>query len=492
MNPTALPRRSLAAFAVLLAFLCAAPGALAAVRHASPTGTGSTCDAGTPCDVVTAVNGAGANDEVILASGNYGSEASPITTQLAIDDANLVVHGAAGAQRPVLFTATAATQAVRLSAAGAQLRDVEIRMSANHTAVFVTIGLAERIVATSSAGDAPACQIGAQTLRNSICLNTSTASGGVAAQVLIQGTGTGTMRNVTAISTAPAGIGVRVRQSSSSSNATATLNATNVIAQAAADATARDASAVTVAASTFANLNLANSNYDTQDETGPGTEDVTDPGTGTGNQMTPPVLGADFRQVTGSPTIDAGVNDAANGTLDFEGDARTIGSSTDIGADEFVPTASSSGGSGSAAGGTAGAGTGAGATNVGGLLAPSNVFSFGKFNPLTGEWVINVPGPGGLVAEDAATVKKTEAAARKRKKKKRKKAALIKIVKTTATKAGPVRLKLTLSKAGKAKLRKSGRVAVTVRVTYTPTGGTARSTSKRIIFKVRRKKKKKR
>jgi len=51
--------------------------------------------------------------------------------------------------------------------------------------------------------------------------------------------------------------------------------------------------------------------------------------TGTANQTAPPVFvdaaGGDFHQRLGSPTIDAGVNDPANGTTDLEGEPRAYG-----------------------------------------------------------------------------------------------------------------------------------------------------------------------
>ena len=45
----------------------------------------------------------------------------------------------------------------------------------------------------------------------------------------------------------------------------------------------------------------------------------------------------DFREALGSPTIDVGVNSAANGPFDFEGLPRTMGDGTDIGAAEYDP-----------------------------------------------------------------------------------------------------------------------------------------------------------
>ena len=56
------------------------------------------------------------------------------------------------------------------------------------------------------------------------------------------------------------------------------------------------------------------------------------------NQIAAPLLvnlaGGDFHQQPGSPTVDAGVNDAANGSADPDGNPRTIGAATDIGAFE--------------------------------------------------------------------------------------------------------------------------------------------------------------
>jgi len=44
-----------------------------------------------------------------------------------------------------------------------------------------------------------------------------------------------------------------------------------------------------------------------------------------------------FHEAPGAPTIDHGVNSAANGVHDVDGDARTVSGRTDIGADEFIP-----------------------------------------------------------------------------------------------------------------------------------------------------------
>lgn len=99
-----------------------------------------------------------------------------------------------------------------------------------------------------------------------------------------------------------------------------------------------------VQASTFnaagkATATLVDSNYATTNATGAGTESVTAAGTG-GNQTDDPLFVtpalADYRQVEGSPTIDKGSTDTHSGALDLDGEERTMGEGTDIGADEFT------------------------------------------------------------------------------------------------------------------------------------------------------------
>ena len=53
----------------LMAWLCLASPAAAAVRVADPAGAGTACTNAAPCPITTAVNSAGAGDEVILNPG---------------------------------------------------------------------------------------------------------------------------------------------------------------------------------------------------------------------------------------------------------------------------------------------------------------------------------------------------------------------------------------------------------------------------------------
>jgi hypothetical protein len=87
-----------------------------------------------------------------------------------------------------------------------------------------------------------------------------------------------------------------------------------------------------------ASVALDHSNYATVSQGGGATATLA--GTGS-NQTAAPrfvnVAANDFHEAVGSPTIDAGATDPANGVSDLDGNPRTIGSSTDIGAYEFVP-----------------------------------------------------------------------------------------------------------------------------------------------------------
>ena len=121
---------------------------------------------------------------------------------------------------------------------------------------------------------------------------------------------------------------------------------------------------------------------------------------------------------------------------------------------------------------------------------PSNSFTIGsKIVFKNGQTVltINVPGPGTLKAAPAgATASRVASIA----KKKKKKPALIKSVKKKVTKAGKVTLTFKPTKAGKKVLKKKHKLSAKMRITFTPTGGTPNSTTKKITIKAIKKHKK--
>jgi hypothetical protein len=95
---------------------------------------------------------------------------------------------------------------------------------------------------------------------------------------------------------------------------------------------------------------------------------------------------------------------------------------------------------------------------------------------------VTVPGPGAVSARDATTGSKSRLLSSAKKKKNQPR---IKPVKVTATKAGIVRLKLQLTKAGTKILKQKGKLKVPVRITFTPSGGTPKSMTVTVTFKGR-------
>jgi hypothetical protein len=173
------------------------------------------------------------------------------------------------------------------------------------------------------------------TLRNSIC-----SGGNRGVGTTCNGCNeTVSLRNVTAIGGA---YGIAI-ESSPGSPSTFTVNATNTIARQASTVGA-DVRAAPGSTNSSVAINLDHSNFATRDEVPCGTPPcpatVTDPATGSNQTMLPLFVNAmagDFHEAVGSPTIDAGINDPANGTSDIDGESRQIGALTDIGADERPP-----------------------------------------------------------------------------------------------------------------------------------------------------------
>jgi VCBS repeat-containing protein len=87
-----------------------------------------------------------------------------------------------------------------------------------------------------------------------------------------------------------------------------------------------------------------------------------------------------------------------------------------------------------------------------------------------------VPGPGTVTAQQvSASTARVGAAAKKK--------SLVKRTRKVATKAGPVRLTLKPTKAGQKRLRLKKKLTARIRFTFTPTGGTAKSTTRKITIK---------
>ena len=324
----------------------------AADRFASPTGSGTTCDQVTPCDIETAVNKASQFDDVTLTAGTY----TPAVT-LGIDLSsgfdpkfNLTIHGAPGSRPVVNFSASSA--GAFYITTGSSLRDVDVNVTGNSASGVGALngGIADRVSVHASGADDIACGVTNQSsIRDSVCWYSG--SGGPNAAALSSASdipgfnATNTVRNVTAI--AAAGPGMRVR-SVSSVNAGVTVNATNVIARGGGGTGGEDVRTERLSGTGDTppqKVNLDHSNYSTESEQDTG--DITDPASGTNLTTAPDFVDAaagDFREkATSTGTINLGTaTGVQNGELALGGQQRNQGGVPDIGADEYdVPNAPS-------------------------------------------------------------------------------------------------------------------------------------------------------
>jgi hypothetical protein len=336
-------RRRLARFGALIMFALGALAlpatALAATRYASPTGTGPSgagqCVEANPCSLEGAVEDPSVQDgdEVIVLPGAYD-----LGTGFLQVDNQINLHGAAGGSRPQVTASGGASTLFSFGTANFTVRDLEFKNTGSGGAlqVFGQTGLgatAERIVATAQNSTAYACALDDVVIRDSLCVNSAGRAAGInSGSTFPHSTA---LRNVTALSlggTAPA---IDVEAGGAGHNMT--WDAKNVIARGpTTDVRAAQSGGATLA------ITLANSNYEIESESGGAT--VT-PSTAPTNQEADPVFvnaaGGNFHEAPSSPTIDAGAVDGLNGTVDLDGDQRSIdgncdgAAEPDIGADEF-------------------------------------------------------------------------------------------------------------------------------------------------------------
>jgi hypothetical protein len=315
-------RRTVAALVAVLAL--AAPGsALAANRFASPTdiGTGDCLSEANSCDLPTAVSGAGAGDDISV-RGDMGEY--DLSAQLT--NANAIhVHGTHG--RPALiFNSERLTLQTGSSAEnlyvelGGAFGDVQLSGSTGNNLIVQDTGNDHAIFMEDS------------TLTNSAAW--SPAGTGSAIEL----DSNNTLRNVTSYAPAAGAIAIIALGRSPESSGPVTDTFVNVIARGGtggAGIRAREEDGIDLTA------NVDHSNYSSADTTGTVDGTKTHLNLDASNQTAAPLFadatGGDFHQLGGSPTIDRGVNDAANGTADFDGDTRTLNGITDIGADESLP-----------------------------------------------------------------------------------------------------------------------------------------------------------
>ena len=320
----------------VLALVACPATAGAAVRVADPLGSFTQCTEVAPCSIATAINGAVAGDEVILNPGEYGTVAAPLTTALTSFADNVTIHGRDGASRPQIVSSD--TFALRVGGTGTVVRDVAVRSTyTGNGRAFELIGgaSAERVEIRAQGDISVACELlNTAALRDAVCLDTGPNSTALDVSGTLDGPNNVTARNVTAVVTGAPGtdlFGNGVRVFGGGAGRASTLTATNVIAV----GTKHDVE-VWKDSTDPASANLDHVDADDIHLDGGGT--VSDLGGNvTGAPAFADAAAFNFYELPGSPTVDAGRDDALNGTLAFDGTLRLLGARTDIGAAEYIP-----------------------------------------------------------------------------------------------------------------------------------------------------------
>ena len=353
--------RSVATTAVLLALLllvCAA-NASAATRFAGPGGTGAApcSDQAHPCSLFNAASSeapgpiAQPGDDIVVLPGRYTDVAGDLGPENHVRlPQGVNLHGVAAQPRPLIemINPNAFTGPALVVTREDAVAHLEISSAVTLTDIQINDGIVEDLIVRSSRGfsladTVVACRVFQGVLRDSVCLSTGSRGTALATRVFGRA---GTfeahleLRNVTATATGSESAGMLFEVDgepvAGAPPASLTVHGIGVIASAAGlgqDVTARGLKGAKV------EVVLDHSDYFTTDEEidplGAGTAFITPAGTGT-NIKARALLSADgIHERVESPTIDAGATDGLSGAADIDGQARTLGSNADIGADEF-------------------------------------------------------------------------------------------------------------------------------------------------------------
>jgi hypothetical protein len=324
-------RRGLGVAAALLALVLPA-SANAATRYAAPAGGATSgCPQLAPCSLKEAITGAGSGDEVVVTPGTY-AVGETIATEMP-----LFIHGQDGVARPQIVGASGVTPFESFAPQHLSYLTLEAT-NAGLGVLFVPADgtVLERLELRAHGEGGLGLRPGTNfTLTDSLIVADESADAG---GIFIQGVASGApiLRNDTIVASGPESFGVAMTVVKS--EVSINVKAVNVIASAETDASANIVPEKTGSSAT---MSFDHSNLDK----------TVGAITSTNGQTASPQFVASsppsFVEAPGSPTIDAGVNDAANGALDLGGNPRSLPGSlgcgstppavTDIGAYEFVP-----------------------------------------------------------------------------------------------------------------------------------------------------------
>ena len=307
-------------------FLCAAQ-AVAATRYASP-GSGDTtgsCPSAAPCRIDHAINGAGAGDEVVVEPGDYNVGSTDL-----VNNGGISVHGVDGQPRPRILTT--ALNGLQLGSAGSAAHWLEVDDSngSNINALVITNGTADEVAVRASGGSSHSCLVErTSAIRDSLCANTGASGFALLVNATFDGPNSATIRNVTAVSTGSTSTGFYLNSTGGRSSSATIVN--TIMRGVQSDISVDQSATAATVSTSHSNFRGGAFTHTT------GAPTITDDGTSqTGEPLFVNAAGSDFREAAGSPTIDAGANDPANGSADANAEARTINGTTDIGAFEFL------------------------------------------------------------------------------------------------------------------------------------------------------------
>jgi hypothetical protein len=301
-------------------------------RYATPDGSSSPLnpcdDSGNPCTLQRAIATAIPGDEIVVEPGDY-----PESLTIVLDS-RVYIHGVAGQPRPRILSSTyGGAAALQVNAPGTRLRDLEVQHTGRGVLLLGTADSVRESVVRTTGKSACELQADAQTIADTLC---ATSPAYEPALGLYTGASNERfyVRNVTAVGNY-VGLGAFGGYRGGTGGIDATV-VNSILRGGSYDVYTRATSP------SYSKAYLSYSNYDRSHSLEQDNSLIWNAGN---NQSTSPAFvsptpdsSSDYHQAVGSPTIDAGqTDDANNGPFDFDGDPRTIGAATDIGADEFVP-----------------------------------------------------------------------------------------------------------------------------------------------------------
>lgn len=441
-----MPTRARFLLATVLAVAGAAipaPAMAASTYYAGPAGSGTECSQAAPCSLSGAVTKAANGDAVVLLPGTYS-----LATSLQITH-SISFGGESETNTTIQTVGTAGIEVNET--ANARLHDFRFDTTES---LELKSGTAERVFVDyrgTSLGRSACSLDPGTTLLDSVCWAHagSPSAGAIFTESASAGTNQVTLRNVTAIAADTEGVGIFGEVESPGTSFT--IAATNVITRGGGhDVFIENGGGAT----SHASVALKNSNFATVKEQGSNAT-VTTPGTN-GNQTAAPTFveaaGGNFAETAGSPTVDAGVTEAANGTTALAGEARVLPGVcngtplTDIGAYELVLTGCPP----------------VTPLPISGKRPPSNKITLGKLkvNPKKGTatLAVSVPDAGTLVLTGKG------------------------IKKVTRHLNSAAKLKLPIAPVGKAKrqLARTGAAKFKLKLSFVPTGGAAGTATKSV------------